>query len=138
MQKAITFDKNDKGLIRSPTRHVSSPRQFDPSITPGYTPGMGNDMQDKINEGYDFKDDYSSSDYDYISDEEIRHMENYQKQNLDKFNNLKQMISQSPEKRGKSSKGSQGLQWKDLQSKAKQAILKMNKEQPKTGAGDIL
>ena len=40
---------------------------------------MGNNMEDRENQGYNFKDDYSSSDYDYISDEEIRHMEMYQK-----------------------------------------------------------
>ena len=42
---------------------------------------------------FDFINDYSSSDYDCISDEEIEHMQKYQRDNLENFQNLKKQIS---------------------------------------------
>ena len=64
----------DKNAIKSPGR---SPRKTHETPTPGHTPWMANSPQ-KLADGYDFKDDYNSSDYDYISDEEIEYMKSYQ------------------------------------------------------------
>ena len=36
----------------------------------------------KVNDKFDFINDYESSDYDYISDEEFKYMKHYQDQNL--------------------------------------------------------
>ena len=54
----------------------------------------------KVNDKFDFINDYESSDYDYISDEEFKYMKHYQDQNLQKFNDLKdQLQGMSPQKR---------------------------------------
>ena len=53
-----------------------------------------------MNDKFDFINDYESSDYDYVSDEEIRYMQQYQDQNLQKFNALKDQLQNiSPQKR---------------------------------------
>ena len=41
---------------------------------------------------FDFLADYSSSDYDYISDDELEYMERYQGQNVKKFADLRNKL----------------------------------------------
>ena len=74
MQKAMSFEKEKKSLIKSPTK-ILGQRKFGEEPTPGYTPGYTPGLDsERAEEGYNFRDDYSSSDYDYISDEEIKYM----------------------------------------------------------------
>jgi hypothetical protein len=66
----MNYDKTDQGQgPMSPTKG----RQMSPTATPG---GLRPQSPDRANdgEGFEFINDYSSSDYDYISDDEIEHM----------------------------------------------------------------
>ena len=50
---------------------------------------------------FDFLNDYSSSDYDNINEDEKEYMMRYQQENFNKFDQLKRQLQPSPTRRGK-------------------------------------